>query len=111
MAFCLLPSAFCLPPSAYLLLASILVPRAGFEPAQSLDHEILSLARIPISPPRPSHISAACLHAQVCFCTQAWQESLLIRRDALPPVTDKPIKSMSLLHLKRMAIVILKQKN
>jgi hypothetical protein len=28
-----------------------------------------------------------------------------------PPVTDKPIKSMSLLHLKRMAIVILKQKN
>ena len=30
-----------------------MVPRAGFEPAQSLDHEILSLARIPISPPRP----------------------------------------------------------
>ena len=73
MAFCFLPSAYCLPPSAYLLLASILVPRAGFEPAQSLDHEILSLARIPISPPRPSHITAA------------WQESLLIRRDALRP--------------------------
>ncbi len=32
-----------------------LVPRAGLEPAQSRDHEILSLARIPISPPRPSH--------------------------------------------------------
>ena len=30
-----------------------MVPRAGLEPAQSLDHEILSLARIPISPPRP----------------------------------------------------------
>ena len=30
----------------------LVVPRAGFEPAQSLDHEILSLARIPISPPR-----------------------------------------------------------
>ncbi len=30
-----------------------LVPRAGLEPAQSHDHEILSLARIPISPPRP----------------------------------------------------------
>ena len=29
-----------------------MVPRAGLEPAQSLDHEILSLARIPISPPR-----------------------------------------------------------
>jgi hypothetical protein len=27
-----------------------------------------------------------------------------------PPVTDKPIKSMSLLHLKRMAIVILNKK-
>ena len=30
-----------------------MVPRAGLEPAQSHDHEILSLARIPISPPRP----------------------------------------------------------
>src|SRR4030043_2272388 len=40
------PSFFCFP---------ILVPRAGLEPAQSFDHEILSLARIPISPPRPSH--------------------------------------------------------
>jgi hypothetical protein len=29
-----------------------MVPRAGLEPAQSCDHEILSLARIPISPPR-----------------------------------------------------------
>ena len=29
------------------------MPRAGLEPAQSHDHEILSLARIPISPPRP----------------------------------------------------------
>ncbi len=32
--------------------ASKMVPRAGLEPAQSFDHEILSLARIPISPPR-----------------------------------------------------------
>ena len=31
-----------------------MVPRAGLEPAQSLDHEILSLARMPISPPRLS---------------------------------------------------------
>ena len=29
-----------------------MVPRAGLEPAQSFDHEILSLARMPISPPR-----------------------------------------------------------
>ena len=35
------------------LLQIELVPRAGLEPAQSHDHEILSLARIPISPPRP----------------------------------------------------------
>jgi hypothetical protein len=35
------------------LLQIKLVPRAGLEPAQSHDHEILSLARIPISPPRP----------------------------------------------------------
>jgi hypothetical protein len=35
-----------------------MVPRAGLEPAQSYDHEILSLARIPISPPRPHHLLA-----------------------------------------------------
>ena len=36
-------------------LLKMLVPRAGLEPAQSHDHEILSLARIPISPPRLKH--------------------------------------------------------
>jgi hypothetical protein len=33
----------------------LMVPRAGLEPAQSHDHEILSLARMPVSPPRQYH--------------------------------------------------------
>ena len=41
------------------LLEIDLVPRAGLEPAQSHDHEILSLARIPISPPRPVTLLAS----------------------------------------------------
>jgi hypothetical protein len=40
-----------------------MVPRAGLEPAQSLDHEILSLARIPISPPRPNRPDS-----RICAC-------------------------------------------
>src|SRR4030067_3838798 len=39
------------------LLQIEMVPRAGLEPAQSHDHEILSLARIPISPPRPPYVT------------------------------------------------------
>ena len=44
------PSTLYFPLSTFFFCE--MVPRAGLEPAQSLDHEILSLARMPISPPR-----------------------------------------------------------
>jgi hypothetical protein len=51
-----------------------MVPRAGLEPAQSFDHEILSLARIPISPPRPifSSLYQLSVNATVKVRTPVW---------------------------------------
>ena len=76
-----------------------MVPRAGLEPAQSRDHEILSLARIPISPPRPPYVTGGVprtrpirtlvetFRAPMRFETHASKNLLLIRDDANPNQT------------------------
>jgi hypothetical protein len=39
-----------------ICVKSLVVPRAGLEPARPNGHQILSLACLPIPPPRPKHV-------------------------------------------------------
>ena len=99
MAFCFLLSAYCFLPTAFCLFSI----RFYFGAEGGTRTRTVSRPRDPKS------------RAYSNFATPALSHLGGVARVAPylsrpPPAMDNPLKSMTLLHLKRMAIVILKQK-